>query len=256
MDEPLLTETDGHVRVLTLHRPEVRNAMDATLIRSLVDALRAADADEDVRCIVLTGSDPAFTAGLDLKAIAAGTLTVGETSEHDTNPWRTMGELRTPVVGAINGVAITGGLELALRCDLLVASEHARFADTHARVGIHPGGGLTVLLPQSVGMRRAREMSFTGDFLAADEAQRLGLVNHVVPHDQLMPTALGIAHTIAEADPDVLRAIRRTYDDVAGMPQREALALEEQRMREWSVDVAGFEERRRAVTQRGRAQQG
>lgn len=256
MADTLLIDTTDHVRTLTLHRPERRNALDEPLIRALVAALRDADADRDVRCVILTGTDPAFTAGLDLKAIAAGELTVGETAGDDVNPWRTLREVAVPVIGAINGPAITGGLELALGCDFLVASDRATFADTHARVGIHPGGGLTLRLPQAVGIRRAREMSLTGDFVSAEDAHRMGLVNHVVRHRELLPAAHRIAREIADNDPTAVRAINRTYTEVGELPLGEGLDLEEERMRAWRVDVAGFEDRRRAVTERGRAQQG
>lgn len=254
MTETLLQADAGAVRTLTLHRPEVRNALDADLLRALVRALRDADADPEVACVVLTGTDPAFTAGLDLKAIAAGELDVGGTGGVDANPWRALREIDVPVIGAVNGVAITGGLELALGCDLLVASERARFADTHARVGIHPGGGLTLRLPRAVGIRMAREMSLTGRFVGAAEAHRLGLVNHVVEHDELLPTALRIAAEVAACDRDAVRAIQRAYRDLNELPLGEGLDEEERRMRAWTVDVAGFEERRRQVTERGREQ--
>lgn len=256
MNDTLLIETTDHVRTLTLHRPERRNALDEPLIRALVGALRDADGDPEVRCVILTGTDPAFTAGLDLKAIAAGELRVGETADADVNPWRTLREVSVPVIGAVNGPAITGGLELALGCHFLVASERATFADTHARVGIHPGGGLTLRLPRAIGIRRAREMSLTGNFVGAHDAHRMGLVNHVVPHEELLPTARRLAGEIADNDPRAVRAVNRTYTEVSELPLGEGLDLEEERMRAWRVDAARFEERRRAVTERGRAQQG
>ena len=115
-----------------------------------------------------------------------------------------------PLIGAVNGVAITGGFELALNCDFLVASENAKFGDTHTRVGVMPGWGLTVLLPQAIGVRRAREMSFTGNFIDAREALGWGLVNHVVPHRELLPATYGLARDIAGNDQDGVRQIRST----------------------------------------------
>lgn len=250
----LLVTTEGHVRTLTMHRPERRNALDRALVGDLTAALRDADTDTDVRCVVLTGSDPAFTAGLDLKAIEAGELTVGGTAGREVNPWRALREIDVPVIGAVNGVAITGGLELALGCDLLVASERARFADTHARMGIHPGGGLTLRLPRAVGVRAAKQMSLTGAFVDAAEAHRLGLVNEVVPHDRLLARAHELAAEIAETPRDALRMIQRAYRETNELALGAGLDEEERRMEAWAVDLAGFADRRRSVTERGRDQ--
>ena len=120
-----------------------------------------------------------------------------------------------PLIGAINGVAVTGGFELALNCDFLIASERAKFGDTHTRVGVMPSWGLTVLLPQAIGVRRAREMSFTGNFMSADEALDRGLVNHVVPHPELIPFTRAIAADIVNNEFDAVRQIRQTYAVIA-----------------------------------------
>lgn len=246
------------VVVLTLNRPEQRNAMDRALVEALVGALRGledAGAAGEVGAVVLTGSDPAFCAGLDLKAIAAGDLEMaGLTEEND--PWITLRRMRTPVIGAVNGATVTGGLELALACDFLIASEQAAFADTHARVGIHPGGGLTGLLPQAVGPRYAREMSLTGNFVGAAEAERVGLVNRVVPHDELLPTAVALAADVAGNDRRAVRTINDTYREVASRPLGEGLAFERERFRAWQVDADEVGRRRESVTERGRSQAG
>ena len=184
--------------------------------------LRELDERDDIAAIVLTGADPAFCAGLDLKELAAG----GDALRGDRRRRRTAApqpdagtgpfpEMATPVIGAINGVAITGGFEVALACDYLVASERARFADTHARVGIMPGWGLTVLLPAAIGVRRAKEMSTTGNFLDAATALAWGLVNHVVPHDELLPFCRQLGHDIASIDPTAVRRMLQTYDEGA-----------------------------------------
>src|SRR5690242_14200854 len=153
------------------------------------------EANDDVDVIVLTGTDPAFCAGVDLKEFASGDTTqAGEgfadmgARDNGRLPFRGALPPRTKVcIGAINGVAVTGGFEVALACDFLVASDRARFADTHARVGVMPGWGLTVLLPQRIGVARAKEMSITGNFIDASTALAWGLVNHVVEHDALLP---------------------------------------------------------------------
>ena len=143
----------------------------------------AADANDDVDVIVLTGSDPAFCAGLDLRELGSSgdNLAGGPSSDKLWGtPWP---DISKPIIGAVNGAAVTGGFEIALNCDFLVASENAKFGDTHARVGLMPGWGLSVLLPQAIGVRRAREMSLTGNFMDAHEALAFGLVNRVVAHD-------------------------------------------------------------------------
>jgi enoyl-CoA hydratase len=161
------------------------------------------------------------------------------------------------LIGAVNGPAVTGGLELALNCDLLVASERARFADTHARVGVMPGWGLTVLLPQAVGVRRAREMSFTGNYVDAETALVWGLVNHVVPHDELLLFARALAADIVGNDQASVRQLGQIYDEVTSTTVAEGLRLEARRSREWAranVTPEGVEARRAAIVERGRGQ--
>lgn len=246
---------DARAAIVTLNRPEARNALNSAVQAALPAAIAALDADEDVDAIIVTGADPAFCAGVDLKELAAGDkgLVLPKEQRGPFPPHR------TPIIGAVNGVAVTGGLELALACDFLVASEHARFADTHARVGVMPGWGMTVLLPQAVGLRRAREMSATGNYIDADTALAWGLVNHVVAHDQLLPTCLQLAADIASNDPDAVRQLLATYDDAAAVSLGDGWALEAERSRAWArerLTPGAVEARRQAVLDRGRAQQG
>lgn len=161
-----------------------------------------------------------------------------------------------PVIGAVNGAAVTGGLEVALCCDFLVASERARFADTHARVGILPGWGLTVLLPQAVGLRKAKEMSMTGNFVTAEEALAFGLVNRVVAHDHLLPTAIGLARDIASNDGAAAQALLGSYERIAALTTAEGLRLEAEAQRVWGArfDPAEVARRREAIVERGRVQ--
>jgi enoyl-CoA hydratase len=255
-DDVLRVErADGHA-VLTLDRPAARNALDAALRTALHDTMRDLDRDDDVAAIVLTGADPAFCAGLDLKELSGDptALTGGFGDAGDFR--RPFPEMTTPVIGAINGVAITGGFELALACDFLVASEHARFADTHARIGIMPGWGLTVLLPQAVGLRRARELSTTGNFLDAATAYDWGLVNHVVPHAELLPTARALATDIAGNDRGGVGQILATYRAGSQVSGAEALEIEQRDSRAWLAgrSASDFDARRQAVTERGRTQ--
>jgi enoyl-CoA hydratase len=250
----LLTEDANSVRLITLDRPEARNALSSELIDRLVEALHAAEDDSGVLAVVLTGADPAFCAGLDLREAGASGLPGATVIDPKASPWWVLHTMTTPVIGAINGPAVTGGLELALQCTFLIASERAAFGDTHTRVGVHPGGGLTGLLPQAVGLRKAREMSLTGNFINAAEAHRLGLVNHVVQHEDLVPTALRLAGDIAAGDPRTVAAVNTTYRDVAALPLDQGLALERERFTTWEYDPADIEGRRAAIADRGRSQ--
>lgn len=231
MTDVLRTEVADRIAVLTLNRPESRNALNGELLRALPQAVAAADHDPDVDVIVLTGADPAFCAGLDLKQLGTG----GNSFFDDGGVGRPWERTTKPLIGAVNGPAVTGGLEIALHCDFLVASERARFADTHAKVGILPGWGLTVLLPQAVGARRAREMSLTGNFLSAQDALAAGLVNRVVAHDDLLPTALATARDIAAGNQDAVRALLASYDRVLAVTPREGYELEADAARAWNA---------------------
>ena len=257
MSDTLLVDIKERVAVLTLNRPAARNALSSELLAALPEAMAAADANDDVDVIVLTGADPAFCAGLDLRELGSSGNNLRAGSPQATE-WNTPWPATTkPVIGAINGAAVTGGFELALNCDFLVASEKAKFGDTHARVGILPGWGLTVLLPQAIGFRRAREMSMTGNFMGADEALAFGLVNHVVPHDELLAFTLGLASDIAGNDQRSVRAIRREYADISGSIYDEGLRIEARTAKEWNSRRGGFdpaevEKRRAAIIERGR----
>ena len=259
-DAVVLVEIDGPVATVTLNRAGARNALNRALRKALPTTMRELDRRDDIAAVVLTGADPAFCAGLDLKELAAGgdalreTGATGEGSPARAGPFPPMA---TPVIGAVNGVAITGGFEVALACDFLVASERARFADTHARMGIMPGWGLTVLLPAAIGVRRAKEMSTTGNFLDAETALTWGLVNHVVPHDELLPFCQQLGHDIASIDRSAVQRMLQTYDEGALRDGAGAWALEGEVAKAWQaggLDPAALEASRQAVTARGRAQ--
>jgi len=261
----VLVEVADGVATITLNRPDARNALSTDLLRALPRAIAEADADPDVAAMVLTGADPAFCAGLDLRQVGSGSLDLGGsgaaggTDEAARSRRGPFGARTKPLIGAVNGPAVTGGLELALACDFLIASERARFADTHARVGIQPGWGLTVLLPQWIGLPRARQMSVTGNFVDADTALRWGLVNQVVAHDDLMPTALGLARDVASNDGPAVQRILRTYrEGISELAGADAWAMEARVAADWQRDFDPGEvaRRREAIQSRGRSQQG
>jgi enoyl-CoA hydratase len=227
----LASERHGATQLLTLQRPERRNALDSELLRALESAFADAQASAEVEVIVLTGADPAFCGGVDLR----------ELEERGRAP--EMGEplsgVGKPVIGAINGAAITGGLELALMCDLLIASERAAFADTHGRVGLLPGWGQMARLPLAVGTRRAAEMLLTSRAVPAQEALRIGLVNEVVPHAELIPRALAVAESIGESDQGAIGAMLAQLREGEGTPLQDRLARECEHADRWQG--AGFD---------------
>ena len=294
MDEVLCDIADG-VALITINRPEARNALNRTVRHRLPELITELEGDDTVDVMILTGADPAFSAGVDLKEIGAGAtggddlrsgpaagtgaatkreatkreatkreatkreaVDMGGRSEGGRLPWRGALPPRTKLlIGAVNGVAVTGGLELALACDFLIASERARFADTHARVGVMPGWGLTVLLPQRVGVARAREMSVTGNFVDAALAYDWGLVNHVVPHDELLAYCRQLGADCRTIDQLAVRRMLSTYDRNSLVTDAEAWVIEDEVSRSWEglgFDPAEIERRRAGILARGRDQ--
>ena len=245
-DDSLLIDTDERVRTLTLNRPQARNALSSALRDRFFGALTDAEADDDVDVVIVTGTDPVFCAGLDLKELG------GQSALPDISPrWPPMTK---PVIGAINGAAVTGGLEVALYCDILIASENARFADTHARVGLLPTWGLSVRLPQKVGVGVARRMSLTGDYLSAADALRAGLVTEVVAHDQLLSAARRVAASIVGNNLDAVRALLASYHRIDESQTSAGLWLEAMAARHYRTSGDDIAANREAVLQRGRAQ--
>lgn len=259
MSEVVRVERADSIAIVTLNRPEAMNALSQALRRALAAAIGTLDADPEIRVLVLTGAGGrAFCAGLDLKELGAvaGALDAGSADEPEDNPVKAIELCRKPIIGAINGVAITGGFELALACDCLIASTNARFADTHARVGILPGWGLSQRLSRLIGPYRAKELSLTGNFLDAAAAQAWGLVNRVVAPDLLMSTATSLARDMAEPDPRMIAALKATIDEGYRLPLGEGLSLEQRRAREHNASLTpdAIAARREAVQARARRQ--
>lgn len=251
----LLTVESGPVRVLTLNRPQSRNALNSQLVEALYAALIDADDDPSVRAVVLTGTDPAFCAGVDLKQVASEGLEYFDQFQ-ERNCIIQVARMRTPVVGAINGATFTGGLEMALGCDFLIASERAVFADTHVRVGILPGGGMTARLPQLVGAATARRLSMTGEVIDAARAERIGLVSEVVAHDRLLARAVEVARQIAEVPGPTMQALKQIYTTGAAAIVDPALAAEQAIAGAQVIETQGLSATYRAVSERNRRQIG
>ncbi len=206
MTAPVLFAVENHIAVITLNRPERRNAINQALLAGLYDSLETIARDDDIRAAVITGNGKSFCSGLDLDVLLTENLFDPRGDGADLPDL--FQACAKPIIGAVNGHAITGGFEIALNCDFLIASENASFADTHARVGIHPGWGMTPLLQQAVGRRRARQMSFTCRFITAQTAYEWGLVNEVVPPGRLVPRAMEIAADICQSSPAMIATIR------------------------------------------------
>ena len=253
LNQLVLLEDRGAVRVLTMNRPEARNALNIDLISALHAALIDADRDASVRAVVLTGADPAFCAGLDLKQAQRDGFAYFERL-HTENCITKVAQLSKPVLGAINGAAIAGGMEMALGCDFLVASDQAVFADTHARVGILPGGGMTARLPHLVGAGMARRLSMTGEVIDAARAEAVGLVTEVVAHEQLLNRTVELATQICEVATPVMQGLKAIYVAGAAATIDPALAAEQTITATATRNTDGLGERYRQVAERNRRQ--
>ena len=247
----ILVEKAGGIATITLNRPEALNALSIALRTELATAIEALEEDPDIRVLILTGAGRAFSAGVDLKELGQkqGAL-------RGVDVMGAMARFSGPIIGAINGVAVTGGFELALGCDVLIASEEARFADTHARVGVLPGWGLSQRLSRAIGIYRAKELSLTGNFLSAAQAEAWGLVNRVVAADALMPAARALAEDMLSTVPELLVNYKKLID--AGFGQDFSTGLEtEQRFfkaANRALTPEAVEARRAGIRARGQTQ--
>ncbi len=257
-DSLVLVEREDALAIVTLNRPEALNALSRALRNAIYRTFDELAKDTSVEVAILTGAGRAFTAGLDLKELG------GETESGDglaavtsTDISEAIARFDRPLIGAINGFAITGGFELALMCDFMIASTNARFADTHARVGVVPGWGLSQRLPRIIGIQRAKELSLTGNFLDAETAYAWGLVNRVVAPEQLMPTCKALARDILSTDPKTRREIKRLIDAGWATTFSEGMALELEASRAPSrteVTPERVAARRAGIQSRGRSQ--
>ena len=260
----VLTEIDSAgYAVLTLNRPQAMNALSKALMTAIAEAVDAAAANPAVRVLILTGAGRAFTAGLDLKEIGAGQGSLGGTEAKPAHtatgqimgdPVAAIARCPKPVIGAINGAAVTGGFELALACDVLLASTNARFADTHARIGVAPGWGLSQKLSRAIGPYRAREVSLTGNWVSAEQAAAWGFVNRVVAPDELLPAARALALDMLGTLPELLLRYKAIINDGFALAFGDGMALEKSRAREFNSQVSAgdVEQRRETVRQRNR----
>ena len=251
----VLVEKNEGVTTVTLNRPEALNALSSALRDRLAGVMADLATDSATGVIILTGAGRAFTVGLDLKEL--GAEVAAATASTSLSLSDALAQVPQPIIGAINGFAITGGFEIALMCDFLIASPEACFADTHARVGVVPGWGLSQRLPRLIGINRAKELSLTGNYLDAETACSWGLVNRIVSAADLLDTCESLARDILSTDPATRCAIKTIMDQgwqttLAEGLEFEALANTEHGSREVRSEKVAA--RRKDIQARGRAQ--
>lgn len=254
----LLIEKNNGITTLTLNRPESKNALNRELSLAIYQAFEDLSDDRETKVVIVTGAGDAFCAGLDLKELAVKGLASSEpgAEKRGESTSSLMASFRAPIIGAVNGVAITGGFELALACDILIASTNAFFADTHARVGVIPGWGLSQKLPRIIGPGRAKELSFTGNYLSAAKAQEWGLVNRVVEPDELMPACINLAKDMLDCAPGMVEAYKKLIDEGYYSTLADGMEIERQAHNNQAPEVMAsmIGRRRLGVVQRGRDQ--
>jgi enoyl-CoA hydratase len=226
-----VTISDG-VAVVTLNRPEARNALSRALLTQLHGAIDGFQKDDSVAAIVLTGAGPVFSAGIDVKEIAAEP-SIARTIGPRLGP---LFNSRKPIIGAVNGPALTGGLELALACDWIIASDRASFGDSHTRLGVSPGWGMTVLLSEAVGTRRARQLLTTGERIDATVAREWGLINEVVPHDDFLVRAIEQGGAVASNSQHAVSTLLETISEQRSASDASLWAVEARRF----IDPTGI----------------
>ena len=258
-DAVLLIEREPPLAVVTLNRPEQMNALNAALRIAIGDAFAELEADPEVRAVIVTGAGRAFCAGMDLKEIGGGSegQTGYELSVAGQDAMReNIAGFSGPVIAAVNGAAATAGFELALACDLIFVARGAKFLDTHARVGIVPGWGLSQRLPRLIGIARAKEISLSGNALEAERAYEWGLANRVCEPERLLDEARALALDMCSCVPGVMEQVKTMIDTGYSMLFDDAMAYELETGIESSkqIDSAEIGRRRTAVIERGRKQ--
>lgn len=258
MDNDLiLVDKNQGVATVTMNRPDALNALSGELRQAIVETFHHLRDDAETEVIILTGAGRAFTVGLDLKELGGEVVPSKEAEIKDTDVGKAVAQAGKPVIGAVNGFAITGGFEIALMCDFIIASTNARFADTHARVGVVPGWGLSQRLPRLIGINRAKELSLTGNFLDAETARDWGLVNRVVSDEALLPACQQLAMDITSTEAVTRAEIRRIMDEGWHATLAEGMNIEKTANRAHDKSQRPAEQvagRRKQIQDRGRSQ--
>ena len=224
--ETITVETDQHVALIRLNRPEAMNALNAQLLGELAEALKAADRKEKIRCIVITGSEKAFAAGADISEMAPKSFVEMFESDYFTPETEALLSVRKPVIAAVAGYALGGGCELAMMCDFIIAADNAKFGQPEINLGVVAGIGGTQRLTRFVGKSKAMDMHLTGRFMDADEAERSGLVSRVVPAKKLVEEAMAAAQKIASKSMVTTRVVKECVNRSYETSLREGVLFE------------------------------
>jgi enoyl-CoA hydratase len=260
MSEPVVLVTkEGGIATVTLNRPEKLNALNRDLRSNFCRVMQELRDDPEAQVVIITGAGRAFCAGLDLRELGEDAKTESGALVRDgTNVSfiSVIEDMNVPVIAAVNGFAVTGGFEMVLACDMIVASEDAQFADTHARVGVMPGGGMTARLPRAIGIRKAKEFSLTGNYLTAREGERMGLVNRVVAPGAAIVEARVLATQILSANQSIVRQLKKLYELTTRATLQDGLRIEQEFFRAYNSNsnLKDFDRQREAVMERGRSQ--
>lgn len=241
MSDYIEVEKRKAILEIRINRPEKKNAMTSLMRDQIYDHLQVAEKDDEVDVVLVTAVEPVFSAGVDLKDVVEG----NSQAKGKLDPGAAFRQFSKPSICVVNGTCVTGGLEMALSCDMIIASDNARFADTHASLGLLPCFGMSALLPRAVGIRKAKELAATGNFINAQEALRIGLVNHVVEQDRLMDFSLALAEDIVSSHSGAVQATFATYDKAEGADIEAALNYEMEAFNNWKSDVKAANAQRR-----------
>ncbi len=235
MGNEIIFEVKGSTAIITLNRPERKNAINQSLLTGLYNSIEKITKSDEIKVGIITGSGNAFCSGIDLACLESDNL-FDPRSDGKGMP-EIFGSCEKPLIGAVNGYAITGGFEIALNCDFLIVSENAVFADTHAKVGIHPGWGMSQLLQQAVGQRLAKQFSTTCEKISAKRALNCGLVNEVIPADKLLIRAVEIAEEICNVNYDMMLTMKKLIETKNSTTLNEAMVVEQ---RGFKLFLEGF----------------
>lgn len=252
MNPPILSEVHDRVGLIRFNRPDVFNALDDATMDSLAAVLDAFEADDTVRCVVLTGSDKAFAAGADIVSIRQMDYMDAYKGNFITRNWERLRTFRKPVIAAVSGVALGGGCEVAMMCDIVFAADTARFALPEIKVGILPGAGGTQRMPRAVGKAKAMDLCLSGRSMDAHEAERSGLVSRIVPAESVLSEALETARSIAGYSLPVLMMMKESVNRAFESPLGEGLLFERRTLHaafalaDQKEGMAAFTEKRKA----------